>query len=669
MPEQLHLWLGSGHIEIDPHRRRPPLLAPAAAQLVELSQIDVAELTTEPVPCAHCEFCTFAQVCEQQWRDDDSLVLRRGSPQRRADGAGRGRCRHHRRAGVARRDDRGRWAPPRATGSGGRAGRLQVEARPVPDARPAVQLIDRRDDAAVGPRLRAVARTRPRRRLPRLRGPPVLAARRRPVLPLRLCSTERRAASGPTSRAGRTTGRGGSQRRRRSSTTSPTGTQPIPGMHVYHYNHTERSSLERLTAERTASAKRRWPALVDTGAVRRPARRSPRNAVQVGTESYGLKHLERLTDFVRGHDIDPGAGAVVEYEQWTRDRDPSHLDRIAALQRGRRPGHARAARLAGRPPPRRTCPGATPRCSSSTKHGRDSTSRSPRTAPLRPGVAGASCSATCSATGRAKARPQRPRRSPGSTSTATTARRPDVITGLMPGRASAIASTRGRASRSRRRWTSRFPPPGARGRSSAAARRLHVPVARRPATGFSGRWTRRCRAGTLEPDLVASAATKHGVVPRSVVLNDWVRPEAEAGSAVRARRPRSSTRARRASIRGGDALCCAASCPRFAPGWRTDRRRTSTTTSTRCGRWVRRARPQLRRHPGPARHRQDVPRRAHRAQPRHRRQARRHHRDQPRTRSTTCSPRSSTASTRRATSTSCAAVCKGTKPSDPAARA
>ena len=41
-------------------------------------------------------------------------------------------------------------------------------------------------------------------------------------------------------------------------------------------------------------------------------------AMQVGVESYGLKHIERLTDYERGHDIDRGAGAVVEYEHWMR---------------------------------------------------------------------------------------------------------------------------------------------------------------------------------------------------------------------------------------------------------------------------------------------------------------------------------------------------------------
>ncbi len=55
-----------------------------------------------------------------------------------------------------------------------------------------------------------------------------------------------------------------------------------------------------------------------------------RNAMQVGTEGYGLKYLERLTDFERGHEIDAGAGAVLEYERYLSERDQAALDRIAS---------------------------------------------------------------------------------------------------------------------------------------------------------------------------------------------------------------------------------------------------------------------------------------------------------------------------------------------------
>ncbi len=93
--------------------------------------------------------------------------------------------------------------------------------------------------------------------------------------------------------------------------------------------------------------------------------------MQVGVESYGLKHIERLTDYERSHDIDQGAGAVVEYEHWMSERpgtrDQRRLDRIARYNED----DVRAT-LAVRDwlvdaSPRRRSRGATP-CSNSSRH-------------------------------------------------------------------------------------------------------------------------------------------------------------------------------------------------------------------------------------------------------------------------------------------------------------
>lgn len=61
-----------------------------------------------------------------------------------------------------------------------------------------------------------------------------------------------------------------------------------PDMHVYHYNHTERSALERLARQHGGGG----------GAARRPGGHGCvvdllaviRDGMQVGVESYGLKH-------------------------------------------------------------------------------------------------------------------------------------------------------------------------------------------------------------------------------------------------------------------------------------------------------------------------------------------------------------------------------------------
>ncbi len=99
-------------------------------------------------------------------------------------------------------------------------------------------------------------------------------------------------------------------------------------MHVYHYNHTERSSLVRLTMEHGV-AELELERLIETGMFvdLYPIITA---SLQAGTESYGLKQMERLASYERGHEIDRGAGAVVEYERWMADRDDDHLTAIAA---------------------------------------------------------------------------------------------------------------------------------------------------------------------------------------------------------------------------------------------------------------------------------------------------------------------------------------------------
>ena len=91
--------------------------------------------------------------------------------------------------------------------------------------------------------------------------------------------------------------------------------------------------------------------------------------MQAGTECYGLKQMERLTDFERGHVIDKGAGAVVEYEKL--DGRPR-----------RRPPRPRS------PPTTRTTCGRPWRCATG------SSTSGPHDLPWRPAVLEASTSPT-----------------------------------------------------------------------------------------------------------------------------------------------------------------------------------------------------------------------------------------------------------------------------------
>ena len=68
-----------------------------------------------------------------------------------------------------------------------------------------------------------------------------------------------------------------------------------PGMHVYHYNHTERTALQRLAADH-GTGEVALSQQIDTGLFV-DLYTVARNAVQVGTEGYGLKYLERLTTY------------------------------------------------------------------------------------------------------------------------------------------------------------------------------------------------------------------------------------------------------------------------------------------------------------------------------------------------------------------------------------
>ena len=101
----------------------------------------------------------------------------------------------------------------------------------------------------------------------------------------------------------------------------------FPAMHVYHYNHTERSALVQMAAKHGVG-EAALAALID-GGVFVDLLTVVRQSVQVGVESYSLKEIERLTGFERGHEIDRGAGAVVEYDAYMRDGAPHRLDAIA----------------------------------------------------------------------------------------------------------------------------------------------------------------------------------------------------------------------------------------------------------------------------------------------------------------------------------------------------
>jgi uncharacterized protein len=323
-PRRMHLWLGSGRPETLTVNEFSPYWRRLRGQLARALAAGPAEGTV-PEPCPHCTFCEFFDLCTTRWRDEDSLVYVASirQPERAALNDG----------GVSTLTQ---FAAHRGDLDGIRRERLirlveqaslQVEARLRGEGAPPYTMIEPGDDPAWGHGLEILPAPdagdvfldfechpfwRPDTGLFFLFG----LLERNPDGRWQYSAWW---AHDLDEEAAAVTALIDFLDARRAA---------YPDAHAYHYNHTERSALERLTAAygvREAELNR----LVETGFF---VDLFPlaRNTIQVGVESYGLKSLERLTAFQRGHDIEEGAGAVVEYEQFMVDKNPAGLERIAS---------------------------------------------------------------------------------------------------------------------------------------------------------------------------------------------------------------------------------------------------------------------------------------------------------------------------------------------------
>ena len=333
--EFIHLELGSGATETIRLAEVAPYWRRIKRQLVRaLAAAPSAATVAEP--CNHCSFCEFATVCDAEWRQADSLVFVAGI--RAADRETLIAADVATMAGLAETD-------PRASGPAigvthldrlVRQADLQVRTRNLNDgSSPLFELLD---DDTESSGFAALPAPDPGDVFLDFEGHPFW----KPEAGLFfLFGLIERADDSSAADSGNWTFvsfwahdeieeaaatealiRHLAQRRQR-----------FPGMHVYHYNHTERSALERLTiehgvAEVSLEEMIATGLFVDLYAV-------VKGAVRIGTESYGLKHVEQLAGYERGHDIDQGAAAVVEYERWMTEtdrarRDQHILDRIAA---------------------------------------------------------------------------------------------------------------------------------------------------------------------------------------------------------------------------------------------------------------------------------------------------------------------------------------------------
>ena len=324
-PERLHLWLGSGRVESLVTKEFHPYWNRLRHQLQHLLEDDGPTQETHPEPCDHCEFCEFAAVCDAQWRDEDSLVyvagIRTGDRVSLEDSAistltGLAEC-----AGEvpSMRPERLERLVTQAA--------LQVEARTDFGHPPPFRLTEAGTDPTWGRGLELLPEPDEGDIFLDFEGDPFWTVESGLFFLFGLIARDANKAwvfeaRWAHDRAGEEQATGelieymGIRR------------SAHPGMHVYHYNHTERSALERLAADHGVG-EAMLSEMVATGFF---VDLYPvvRNAIQAGTESYGLKDLERLTGYERGHDIDQGASAVVEYERYMTAADPAILERISA---------------------------------------------------------------------------------------------------------------------------------------------------------------------------------------------------------------------------------------------------------------------------------------------------------------------------------------------------
>jgi predicted RecB family nuclease len=323
-PRRMHLWLGSGHMESLVTEEFRPYWARLRSQLAALADEESAGQVTEPEPCAHCEFCEFQEVCTTQWRDADSLIYVAGiRSNERVELEAEGVETLAGLASVSR--SLSEFQPERLDRLVEQA-TLQVRSRDQPEHPPPFRIIDPTDDPVWG---RGFALMPPPDQgdvFLDFEGDPFWHADAGLFFLFGLIARH-------ASDAWEFEAFWAHDRDQEATATAAlidyltARREAFPAMHVYHYNHTERTALESLAVLHGGEGE--LAALVDTGLFI-DLLPIVRNAVQVGTESYGLKHLERLTGYGRGHDIDQGSAAVVEYERYMVDRDPTRLDRIAA---------------------------------------------------------------------------------------------------------------------------------------------------------------------------------------------------------------------------------------------------------------------------------------------------------------------------------------------------
>ena len=324
--ENLHVWLGSGRFESVRHQEVQAYWSRMRSQLRLAMETRSDTAGTTPEPCDHCDFCEFAHLCEEQWREADSLIYVagiRGTDRDLLDADGVNTLAALADPGLT---EATALHPARLARLQAQAS-LQVEARGAPDAPPPYTIVPPTEDPTWGRGFELMPSPSAGDVFLDFEGHPFWRADTGLFFLFGFIAQE---ASGEwaytqfwahdlAEEAAATTKLVQYFVERRTA---------FPQMHIYHYNHTERSGLETL-ALKHGVAEDALADLVQTGAFI-DLLMVVRNALQVGTESYSLKYLEHLAKYERVAGIEKGAGAVVEYERFMQDGGSEKLESIAA---------------------------------------------------------------------------------------------------------------------------------------------------------------------------------------------------------------------------------------------------------------------------------------------------------------------------------------------------
>jgi uncharacterized protein len=326
-PRRMHIWLGSGTTQALTVEEFLPYWRRLRGQLGPLLADGGAKIETRPKPCESCEYCEFQGHCEKQWRREDSLAFVANSRGVERDAL--------ESAGVRTVVELSRRREPVADLRDEKLARLvrqaslQVQSRQESDRAPAFEVIEVSEDPVYGRGFEHLPAPDPGDVFFDFEGDPFWTPQHELMF---LAGLYYQVDSGEWIFDERWAHTLAEQTTMMSELVDFFAKRraEFPGMHVYHYNHTERSTIERLT--RGAQDENLFASLVDSGLFV-DLFTIAKNAVRVGTESYGLKNLERLVDFERSGGIDQGAGAVLEYEEWMVSGDEQSLRNIAAYNK------------------------------------------------------------------------------------------------------------------------------------------------------------------------------------------------------------------------------------------------------------------------------------------------------------------------------------------------